>query len=170
MYNKDKTSIFTKNTLLKNDSKMNENIKCTSQIDEIQPSTITITSNILHNNISEKNKQKQLNIPKSSEKNDGIKENLVQMNSERCTENDITANNNIAKTNNNKNIKENNIETNDYNKLKNNTTQEPKLENYNYLNTRQTRYQNTNSETSTQNNTKKRKLQISIIQKKKMKV
>ena len=158
MYNKDKTSIFTKNTLLKNYSEMNENIKCTSQIDEIQPSTITITSNILHNNISEKNKQKQLNIPKSSEKNDGIKENLVQMNSERYTENDITENNNITKTNNNKNIKENNIETNDYNKLKNNTTQEPKLENYNYLNTTQTRYQNTYSQTSTQNNTKKRKI------------
>ena len=69
---------------------MNENMKCSSQIDERQPSTITITSNILHNNNSEKNKQKQLNNTKTCQKNDGRKENLVQMNLKRCTENDIT--------------------------------------------------------------------------------
>ena len=68
MNNKDKTSIFTKNRLLENDSEMNENMKCSSQIDERQPSTITITSNILHNNNSEKNKQKQLNNTKTCQK------------------------------------------------------------------------------------------------------
>ena len=148
MNNKDKTSIFTKNRLLENDSEMNENMKCSSQIDERQPSTITITSNILHNNNSEKNKQKQLNNTKTCQKNDGRKENLVQMNLKRCTENDITENNNMVKTTNNTKIEQDNIETNGCNKLKMNTKQEHELENYNYLSTTQRRYEKKNSETT----------------------
>ena len=158
MNNKDKTSIFTKNRLLENDSEMNENMKCSSQIDERQPSTITITSNILHNNNSEKNKQKQLNNTKTCQKNDGRKENLVQMNLKRCTENDITENNNMVKTTNNTKIEKDNIETNGCNKLKMNTKQEHELENYNYLSTTQTRYEKKNSETTIQKNTNKRKI------------
>ena len=158
MNNKDKTSIFTKNRLLENDSEMNENMKCSSQIDERQPSTITITSNILHNNNSEKNKQKQLNNTKTCQKNDGRKENLVQMNLKRCTENDITENNNMVKTTNNTRIEQDNIETNGCNKLKTNTKQEHELENYKYLSTTQTRYEKKNSETTIQKNTNKRKI------------